>query len=139
MRTWKIGLPKRWSDVIRNYTEEKQVQIEEAQDRRTWITKIRCANQIEKTVKKKTHNYHETRHQRTSEWGKYRGYRMILNTTRRRKLHFSIIMFQHNYSEYSTNVFFLFLYHHFYLRIKLPLHHFLCTLPSHEGLRARVV
>ena len=47
-RTWKmevgvhrkIGRPKlRWSDVIRKDTKEKQVKIEEAQDRRTWRLK----------------------------------------------------------------------------------------------------
>ena len=48
MRTWKmevgghrkIGRPKlRWSDVIRKDMKEKQVKIEEAQDRRTWRLK----------------------------------------------------------------------------------------------------
>ena len=48
MRTWKmevgghrkIGRPKlRWSDVIRKDMKEKQVKIEEAQDRRTWTLK----------------------------------------------------------------------------------------------------
>ena len=36
----KIGrLHLRWSDVIRKYTKEKEVQKEEAQDRRTWRMK----------------------------------------------------------------------------------------------------
>ncbi len=48
MRTWKmevgghrkIGRPKlKWSDVIRKDMKEKQVKIEEAQDRRTWRLK----------------------------------------------------------------------------------------------------
>ena len=42
--TWTIGLPKLWSSAIRNYTQEKEVQIEEAQDRRTWRMKTRCAD-----------------------------------------------------------------------------------------------
>ena len=33
----KIGRPKlRWSDIIRKDTKEKQVKIEEVEDRRTW-------------------------------------------------------------------------------------------------------
>ena len=53
MRTWKMGVgehqkigrPKlRWSDVIRKDMKEKQVKIEEAQDRRTWRLKTLCAN-----------------------------------------------------------------------------------------------
>ena len=41
-----IGRPKlRWSDVIRTGTKEKKhVQIEEAQDRRTWRLKTRWAD-----------------------------------------------------------------------------------------------
>ena len=48
MRTWKmevdghqkIGrLKLRWSDVIRKDMKEKQVKIEETQDRRTWRLK----------------------------------------------------------------------------------------------------
>ena len=36
----KIRRPKlRWSDVIRKYMKEKQVKIEEAEDRRTWRLK----------------------------------------------------------------------------------------------------
>ena len=31
-------------DVIRKYIKEKQVKIEEAQDRRTWRLKTRCAD-----------------------------------------------------------------------------------------------
>ena len=35
------GRPKlRWSDVIRKYMKEKQVKIEDAQDRSTWKLKI---------------------------------------------------------------------------------------------------
>ena len=53
MRTWtmevgghrKIGRPKlRWSDVIRKDRKEKQVKIEEAQDRRTWRLETWCAD-----------------------------------------------------------------------------------------------
>ena len=41
----KIGRPKlRWSDVIRKDMKEKRVKIEEAQDRRTWRLKTRCAD-----------------------------------------------------------------------------------------------
>ena len=53
MRTWrmevsgdrKIARPKqRWSDVIRKYMKEKQVKMEEAQERRTWRLKTCCAD-----------------------------------------------------------------------------------------------
>ena len=53
MRTWdievgghrKIGrLKLRWSDVIRKDTMEKQVKIEEAQDRRKWRLKTQCTD-----------------------------------------------------------------------------------------------
>ena len=53
MRTWemevgghrKIGRPKLlWSDVIRKDMKEKQVRIEEVQDRITWRLKNRCAD-----------------------------------------------------------------------------------------------
>ena len=41
----KIGRPKlRRSDVIRKDMKEKQVNIEEAQDWRTWRLKTRCAD-----------------------------------------------------------------------------------------------
>ena len=41
----KIGRPKlRWSDVTRKDMKEKGVKIEEAQDRRTWRLKTRCAD-----------------------------------------------------------------------------------------------
>ena len=36
-------LELRWSDVVRKDMKEKQVKIEEAQDRRTWRLKNRCA------------------------------------------------------------------------------------------------
>ena len=37
----KMGRPKlRWSDVIRKDMNEKQVKIEEVQDRRTWRLKL---------------------------------------------------------------------------------------------------
>ena len=40
-----IGRPKlRWSDVIRKCTKEEQVKIEDAQERRTWRLKTRCAD-----------------------------------------------------------------------------------------------
>ena len=40
-----IGRPKlRRSDDIRLYMKEKQVKIEEAQDRRSWRLKTRCAD-----------------------------------------------------------------------------------------------
>ena len=53
LRTWKmevggqrkIGSPKlRWSDVIRKHMNDKVVKIEEAQGRRTWTLKTRCAD-----------------------------------------------------------------------------------------------
>ena len=37
-------LKLRWSDVIRKDMKEKQAKIEEAQDRRTWRLKTRCAD-----------------------------------------------------------------------------------------------
>ena len=41
----KIERPKlRWSGVIRKDMKEKEVKIEEAQDRRTWRLKTRCAD-----------------------------------------------------------------------------------------------
>ena len=41
----KMGRPKlRWSDVIRKDMQEKQVKIEAAQVRTTWILKTRCAD-----------------------------------------------------------------------------------------------
>ena len=41
----KIGRPKlRWSDVIRKHMKVKQVKIEEAQERKTWRLKTRCAD-----------------------------------------------------------------------------------------------
>ena len=41
----KIGRPKlKWSDAIRTDPKKKQVKTEEAQDRRTWILKTRCAD-----------------------------------------------------------------------------------------------
>ena len=41
----KIGRPKLgWSVVIRKDMKEKQVEIEEAQDRRTWRLKTRYAD-----------------------------------------------------------------------------------------------
>ena len=40
-----IGRPKlKWSDVARKDMEEKQVKIEEAHYRITWILKTRCAS-----------------------------------------------------------------------------------------------
>ena len=40
-----IGTPQlRKSDVIRKDTKEKGEKIEDAQDRRTWILKTRCAD-----------------------------------------------------------------------------------------------
>ena len=53
MSTWKmeigghrqLGRPKvRWSDVIRKDIKERVVKVEEAQDRRTWRLKSRCAD-----------------------------------------------------------------------------------------------
>ena len=53
MKTWmmevggprQLGKPKlRWSDDKRKYMKDKQVKIEETQDRRTLILKTRCAD-----------------------------------------------------------------------------------------------
>ena len=42
----KIGRPTpRWSDVVRKYMKEKQVKIEEAQDRRMWRLKT-CRTEL---------------------------------------------------------------------------------------------
>ena len=56
-----IGRPKlRWSDVIRKDMKKKGVQREEAQDRRTWRMKTRCAypKTWKRTKQGFQHNYH---------------------------------------------------------------------------------